>query len=252
MSDEINFLDLITLSRITPDLVVEKFGSKINSSYFDAANILGTLRIKGLIGFSADFPGQNAITVTDVGKALMKEAEDRSKGPFDQIDFAILLQMKSGKRSYVDIGNAVNLRPKDLAMHLYKLGKQQYAVEEIRNGLVEVMLTEKGLNQANAGMPKPQPLPGQTVQTMQAQQPQQQTKQPQQMKQSQAMAQAQSSMPMQGQNGATPPAPDNGSMGELEKALGTGKAKAGKTKIIAVVVVIIIIVFIVLYVKHII
>ena len=153
MAEEINLLDLIALSRITPDLVVEKFGSKINSSFFDASNILGNLRIKGLIDFTANFPGQSAITITEAGKQLLGDAEQKGKEPFDPVDYAILLQLKAGKRSYIDIGSAVNLRPRDLAMHIYKLGQQQYSVYEIRNGSVDVMLTEKGLMQANSGMP---------------------------------------------------------------------------------------------------
>lgn len=154
MADEPNFLDLAALSRITPDLVVEKFGSRINSSFFDGSNILGTLRLKGLIDFTANFPGQSIITVTDVGKQLLKEAGDKSTAQFDSIDLAILQQLQAGKRSYMDIGNAVNLRPKDLAMHLYKLSQQQYAVYEIKNGVLDIMLTDKGLMQAKEGMPR--------------------------------------------------------------------------------------------------
>ena len=156
MADEPNFLDLASLSRITPDLVVEKFGSKINSSFFDGSNILGTLRLKGLIDFTANFPGQSVITITEVGKQLLKEAADKSTMPFDSVDLAILQQLQVGKRSYIDIGNAVNLRPKDLAMHLYRLTQQQYTVYEIKNGMLDIMLTDKGLMQAKAGMPQPE------------------------------------------------------------------------------------------------
>ncbi|MCL4389550.1 MAG: hypothetical protein M1528_01500 [Candidatus Marsarchaeota archaeon] len=157
MVDEINFLDLVSLSSITPNLVVEKFGGKINSSFFDGSNILGSLRLKGLVDFTANFPGQSVITVTDAGKQLLSDAEEKAKTPFDAVDFAILTQLQSGKRSYVDLGGAVNLRPIDLALHLYKMGKQQYIIYEIKNGNVDIMLTEKGLMQAKTGMPAPQP-----------------------------------------------------------------------------------------------
>ncbi len=152
MVDEANFLDLVALSKITPDLVVEKFGGKINSSFFDGSNILGSLRLKNLVDFTANFPVQSTITVTETGKQLLAEAAEKAKLPFDLVDLAIITQLQAGKRTYVELGNAVNLRPKDLAFHIYKLGEQQYAVYDIRNGNVEIMLTEKGLLQAKMGM----------------------------------------------------------------------------------------------------
>jgi hypothetical protein len=159
MADELNFLDLVALSNITPGLVVEKFGGKINSSFFDGSNILGTLRIKGLVDFTANFPGQSIISLTESGKSIIAEAEERAKAPFDAVDFAIVAQLQGGKRSYVDVGGAVNLRPRDLAMHLYRMGKQQYIVYDIKNGSIDIMLTEKGLLQAKAGFQQPQAQP---------------------------------------------------------------------------------------------
>lgn len=166
MADEPNFLDLVALSKITPDLVVEKFGGRINSSFFDGSNILGTLRLKGLIDFTANFPGQSTITVTDQGKQLLKEATDKGSQEFDPIDHSILIQMQQGKRIFQDIGTAVNLRPRDMAIHLYKLAQQQYSVYEIKNGAIEVMLTEKGLMQAKNIMPQAQMPPGMKPQPM--------------------------------------------------------------------------------------
>ena len=156
MTDELNFLDLVALSNITPGLVVEKFGGKINSSFFDGSNILGTLRIKGLVDFTANFPGQSIISLTESGKSILTEAEEKAKAPFDTIDYAIVVQLQGGKRSYVDVGGAVNLRPRDLAMHLYRMGKQQYLVYDIKNGSIDIMLTEKGLLQAKAVFQQPQ------------------------------------------------------------------------------------------------
>ena len=242
MADEPNFLDLVALSKITPDLVVEKFGGKINSSFFDGSNILGALRLKGLIDFTANFPGQSIITVTDQGKQLLKEAADKSTLAFDSIDLSILQQLQMGRRSYIDIGNAVNLRPKDLAMHIYKLSQQQYAVEEIKNGALDIMLSEKGLMQAKMGMP-PQPQPMQ--QGVPAPQPMQQPPvQPQQVP-----------MPGMGapmaQPGDVPPTP---SFEDIEKQIKMAKGgpSAGKLKVIAVVVVLIVAIIVVLYGKGII
>jgi hypothetical protein len=247
MADEPNFLDLVALSKITPDLVVEKFGSKINSSFFDGSNMLGTLRLKNLIDFTANFPGQSVITITEIGKQLLKEAADKSVLPFDGIDLSILQQLQAGKRTYIDIGNAVNLRSKDLAMHLYKLSQQQYAVDEIKNGTIDIMLTEKGLMQAKTGMP---PAPSQEQGAPVAQQTVQQPA----MQQGQMAAQA-TPMPAQGmqpqQPGITPPSP---SFEDIEKQIKMAKGgpSAGKLKIVVVVVVLIVAIIIVLYGKGII
>ncbi|MCL4371941.1 winged helix-turn-helix domain-containing protein [Candidatus Marsarchaeota archaeon] len=152
MPDEINFMDLMAVRRIKPDTIVEKFGSLINSSFFDASNILGTLKLKGLVDFTTYVPGQNAITVTDLGKKLIEEADQKNAMPFDELDLAILKQLSTGKRSFADLGTAVNIRPKDLAMHLYKLENHQYITAEFRNGIIDIAMTEAGFMQANKGV----------------------------------------------------------------------------------------------------
>lgn len=93
MADEPNFVDLFALTKVTPDAVVERFGSTINSSFFDASNILGGLKIKGLIDFTTLFGNQNSITVTDSGKQLLDEAAKKAMEPFDQLDLAVVMQL---------------------------------------------------------------------------------------------------------------------------------------------------------------
>jgi hypothetical protein len=154
MSDEINFIDLAALMKIGPDTTAEKFGSLINSSYFDGANLLGVLYQKRLVSLSTSFPGPNPVTVTDNGKALISEAESRSKEEFDHLDMALLTQLANGKRSLTDLSGVVNVRPKDLAMHLYKMIKNNYASYDFRSGTVDLMLTEKGFQQVRTGMPQ--------------------------------------------------------------------------------------------------
>ena len=63
MADEINFLDLAVITRITPNTPLEKLGGLINSSIFDASNIAGTLKQKSLIEFSANYPGPNSSVI---------------------------------------------------------------------------------------------------------------------------------------------------------------------------------------------
>ena len=153
MPDEPNFMDLVTLLRIKPDSTVERFGSAINSSFFDASNVLGTLKQKGLIDFTTIFGSQNAITITDLGKQLISEAEMKAPTLFDHLDMEILKQLSGGKRSITDLSGAVNVTPKDLAMHLYKMSAQQYLDYELSSGKLSIMLTEKGFMQVKQGMP---------------------------------------------------------------------------------------------------
>ncbi len=160
MADEINFLDLAALLKIAPDTTVEKYGSLINSSLFDAANVLGSLNNKKLISFTTAFPNQNPIAITDLGKQVIAEANEKANLDFDHLDLSILNQLNAGKSALPDISGAINVRPRDLAMHLFKLAKQGFMTYDFRNGSIKMMLTDKGFAQAKAGMPvKPAPAP---------------------------------------------------------------------------------------------
>ena len=170
MPDEITFFDLAALLKIKPDTTVERYGGMLNSSYFDGANIAGSLSQKKLISFNTAMPGQSVITITDTGKQLLNEANDRAQAEFDHLDLAILNQISAGKNSPNDVGTAVNVRSKDLAMHLFKLSQGDYISYDFRSGAVQLMLTEKGFAQSKAGMPARQA----AAQPMQQQQPMQQ------------------------------------------------------------------------------
>jgi len=154
MSDEVNFFDLAALLKIKPDTTMEKFGGMLNSSYFDGANIAATLSQKKLINFNTSMPGQSMITLTEEGKQLIDEANTKAQLEFDQLDFATLVQIANGKKTPADIGASVNVRPRDLALHLYKLAQLDYISYEFRSGNVFIMLTEKGFSQVKTGMPK--------------------------------------------------------------------------------------------------
>ncbi len=148
MADEINFLDLAVLIRITPNTPLEKLGGLINSSIFDASNIAGTLKQKSLIEFSANYPGPNSMNVTEQGNMLIREANERSADSFDKLDEVILQHLSGGKRFPSELQTTLNLRPKDLAIRLYKESKQGYITYDIKNGNVELILTEKGFLKA--------------------------------------------------------------------------------------------------------
>ena len=149
MADEPNFVDLFALTKITSESVVERFGSSINSSFFDGSNILGGLRIKGLIDFTTTMGSQNSIVVTDSGRKLIDDANKKAAEPIDQLDTTILVQLSNGKRTVNDISGVINISSKDLAVHLYKINAQNYVSAEFRNGILNISLTEKGFMQIN-------------------------------------------------------------------------------------------------------
>jgi hypothetical protein len=168
MQDTINFIDLVALSRITPEATVERFGGLINSSFFDASNILGTLKQKGLVDFITSFPSQSALTITQEGKQLLDEAHQKSTLPIDMLDMAALSGLSNGRRSLPDLASSINVTPKDLALRLYKLSEQKFISYELRNGSINMALTEKGFLQVKDGsaapaMPVQQPAQAQVV-----------------------------------------------------------------------------------------
>jgi len=154
--NDITFLDVACLLKITPETTLEKLGGVLNSSIFDAANIAGTLKQKGLIEFSAAFPGPTGLEITDAGKALINELNAKITEPTDALDEEILRQLSGGKRLPLELQNTLSLAPKDLAFRLYKLSKQNLIVYEVKNGGVELMLTEQGFLKTKTAQAQPQ------------------------------------------------------------------------------------------------
>jgi hypothetical protein len=146
--ENITFLDLACVFKIGDDTTLERFGSTINASVFDAANISGSLKQKGLIDFTPYYPGPNTVILTDAGRQLKKDADAKGTFPIDALDDEVLKQMSGGKRYPLELQNTLNIRPLDLAFRLYKLFKQNMVSYELKNGNVEVMLTEQGFLKA--------------------------------------------------------------------------------------------------------
>ncbi len=238
MPDEINFIDLAALTRITPDAVVEKFGGVINSSFFDASSILATLKQKGLIDFTTAFPGQSAITITELGKQLLNDAHDKANTPFDPLDFTILTQLSAGKRNVHELNQSVNVTQKDFALRIYKLAQNSYLSYDMRNGNISISLTEKGFLQVKTGMPQPGTGTNNAAQTAP---PEQQMAQPIPQPNPQAAPQ----MPA----GAQPTAPGQAAtpektIAEIEKNINQGKRQ---TKIYIIGLVILVLLMAVAY-----
>lgn len=150
---QVSFIELVALTRITPDSTVEKFGAIINSSFFDASNILATLKQKNLVDFVTAFPSQSTLKITDKGTAFLAEANAKAAEPLDALDNAILAQLSGGKRSLVELSGAVNVGQRDLALHIYKLSSQQDITYELVNAAVSLYLTEKGFVAAKGQQP---------------------------------------------------------------------------------------------------
>ncbi len=231
MPDEITFMDLASLLQITPNTPLEKLGSALNASIFDASNVAGSLKQKGLIEFTAYYPGPNSITITNAGKLLVAEAEGKASEPFDRLDETILFQLSGGKRIPIELQNTINIRPRDLALRLYKLNRQEFVIYELKNGGVDIMLTEKGFLNTRKAQTFPSP-------EGQAEQPAYPTQQPQ------AIPVQQPSTETQQQVQATPAPPPHQA----------ARAQSGKGPLIAAViaVVIIIAILVIAYYEHII
>jgi len=138
----------MVLERVDGDSVVEKFGSKINSSFFDAANALGTLKQKGLIDLVPQFPGPTTILFTEEGKEALSLAKKKSKQELDKLDDSILLLISRGFNDQKTIGEKLNMRGSDVALHLYRLVAQDFASAAFRSGRerlrMELVMTDKG------------------------------------------------------------------------------------------------------------
>jgi predicted transcriptional regulator len=143
---------LVALSKITPGTTVEKFGSLINASYFDGANIAGTLKTKGAIDFKVSYPAESEIIITEDGKKLLELAEQKAKESFDKLDFEIIQKILQGSRKPEDIEKALNINQQDIALHLYKLAKQNLISYTLKGGDVSVSLTEQGFKKASEGV----------------------------------------------------------------------------------------------------
>ncbi|VVB57940.1 Uncharacterised protein [Candidatus Anstonella stagnisolia] len=144
--NELTFLDLAVLLKIDTESTVEKFGSSINTSFFETANLLGTMKLKGYLDIMSSVGGLSRVVLTDAGASILTVANEKSREPIDALDTSILSTLASGVRDLEGISNAINIRQGDLAYHLQKLSVQQYIDYTLRSAKIYVSLTEKGFN----------------------------------------------------------------------------------------------------------
>ena len=146
MMNELNFLDLVILKRVDADSSVEKFGGIINTSFFETANLLGTIKIKGYIDIESSVGGISKVTLTDAGNSILQVAEQRGKEPIDALDNAILHALAGGAKELESLTSQLNIRAADLSIHLNKLASQGFIDYTVRSAKVSFMLTEQGFN----------------------------------------------------------------------------------------------------------
>ncbi|MGC8923651.1 MAG: hypothetical protein ACP5H8_00445 [Candidatus Micrarchaeia archaeon] len=145
MSD-IEFIDIALLKRIDAETTVENFGPKISSTFFEAANLLGALKLKGFVDIHSSI-GNSPVIITESGKELLKELDLFSEGNLGRVDIAVLGHIKGGVRDPTQIENLLNINSRDVAYSIYKLWKKKFIDYRIKNGTVEVMLTAHGFEQ---------------------------------------------------------------------------------------------------------
>lgn len=166
--EELTFLDLVILQRIEPGTVMEKFGPKINSQFFESANILATVKQKGYIDFKTSAFGNSEVEVTQVGARMLEVADEKAKEAIDDLDLAILKKIVEGHKDPEDIKNELNIRSGDLAVHIHKLVKQDLVSYSLRNIKISLSITEDGFKKVGA-TPKMEKVPEEMVVTGEAQ-----------------------------------------------------------------------------------
>ncbi|OIO21641.1 hypothetical protein COV61_04875 [Candidatus Micrarchaeota archaeon CG11_big_fil_rev_8_21_14_0_20_47_5] len=148
--DELTFLDLAVLRKIDDDTVVERFGSKINTSFFESANLLGTLKVKGYIDISPSLGGNSGVILTEQGRHIIKRATEKAQEETDYLDSAILEAIAKGANTPENLAVKLSTKPRDIALHLDKLVYNNFVDYDIRNAKISLALTESGFNTVGA------------------------------------------------------------------------------------------------------
>lgn len=144
MGEDIDFLDTVLVSRIDKNTTLENFGGKINTSFFEAANLLGRLKVKGLVTFEQTIGGHSPVKLTDKAHTILSLIKEKSEERFDNLDSTILKVVANGADNHIKVEKGINIASFDVALHLNKLYYKGYLDYFIRSGRVTLRLTEKG------------------------------------------------------------------------------------------------------------
>ena len=144
--NELTFLDLVILKKIDANSSVENFGSVINTSFFETANLLGTVKIKGYVNIETSIGGISKVTITDAGTGILTLAEKKAAEPIEPLDNALLHALAGGAKDPEALQSQLNIRSGDLTYHINKMVVQSFMDYEVRSSKVNLMLTEQGFN----------------------------------------------------------------------------------------------------------
>lgn len=140
---DLTLLDLVVLAKVEKDSVMDSFGGKLYSSFFDTAALMGTLQVKKLITVNSSV-GRSIVNRTDYGEHVVLSANEKANEPLDSLDHAILKTLAAGAKTFEAVRSELNIRSDDLSLHLFRIIKQGYADYEIRNAKLSLNLTENG------------------------------------------------------------------------------------------------------------
>ncbi|MFA6328421.1 MAG: hypothetical protein WCY41_03170 [Candidatus Micrarchaeia archaeon] len=157
--NELTFLDLVILKKIDANSSVENFGSQINTSFFETANLLGTVKIKGYISIETSIGGISKVTITDAGMGILALAEKKAAEPIEPLDNALLHALAGGAKDPEALQSQLNIRSGDLAYHINKMVAQSFMDFEVRSSKVNLMLTEQGFNSTGGVKVQGAPVP---------------------------------------------------------------------------------------------
>lgn len=140
--NDLEFIDVIVLKKIDADSTVESFGSRLGG-IFEAANILGGIKLKGYIDIHSII-GNSPVIITDKGNSILRDLEIHSRNPISKIDLAVLDSIKKGFSEPKQISRMLNINSKDIAYSLNKLWVQSYINVDSHNGKTDINLTTLG------------------------------------------------------------------------------------------------------------
>lgn len=140
---DLTLLDLVVLEKVEKDSVMDSFGGKLYSSFFDTAALMGTLQVKKLITVNSSV-GRSIVNRTDYGEHVILSANEKANEPLDSLDHAILKTLAAGAKTFEAVRSELNIRSDDLSLHFFRIIKQGYADYEVRNAKLSLNLTENG------------------------------------------------------------------------------------------------------------
>lgn len=152
MDQDFDFFELILLQRIAgrkENSYLEKLAPEVSTGFFEVANRVGSLKIKGFLDIKPAL-GMSEIILNEKANELFlianKKAEEKT---CDVVDKEILKEIYNGLDELTSLQNKLKIRNSDLALHLHKLTINSYIDYNIGNNTVKFVLTEKGFAKAH-------------------------------------------------------------------------------------------------------